>query len=403
MLPAQLSVESFQAYPPKGRALAAAHLALLQSLPLGFVPFVLREIVVFDWKFPYEQGELTHQLEYLDKLTQPQRQAEMAPFAKLKLNDKLENGDWVNQPAQFLEQLSAHLWATQQMDGFREASENYVRKFNATLPAEELPAPRLGVAVFGEAVSGTEYKLFRKLRRSGVYFSQVNPANGLAAIAESLGVRAAAHRTPYAHWCIEGGAIVAGLPGFTCVDYDGLAGVRSKLAALMLTAYESTKFDPEKLRTTLAAVAPETVGMKDTGDAALDRFQLSLLTEGSGTQIYSTTFVQWAAREALRRAHPLTIFTRYAPRQKGRTMDELLSGGQKKAAVDPEGSMIDGDMGAFYTWVNMQRLAGAENARFLAWFEGHGEAVAIGPGLKPGTEDGAPIEMSAVLKRVQYS
>jgi len=403
MLPAQLSVESFAAYPPKGRALAAANLTLLQKLPLGFAPFLLREMVVFDWKFPYEQGELTHQLEYLNKLAEPQRQAEMAAFAKLKLNEKLESGDWVNQPAQFLEQLSAHLWATQQMDGFREASESYVRKFNGTLPVEEMPAPRLGVAVFGEGVSGTEYKLFRKLRRSGVYFSRVNPANGMETISEALKVRAAAHSKPYAHWCIEGGAITASLPGFSCVDYDGLAGVRSKLAALMLSAYESTKFDPEKLRSTLAAVTPETVGLKDSGDGALDRFQLSLLTEGSGTQIYSTTFVQWAAREALRRAHPLTILTRYALRQKERTMDELLSGGQRKTKVDPEGSMIDGDMGAFYTWVNMQRLAGAENARFLAWFEGHGEAVAIGPGLQPGTEEAAPIEMDGVLKRVQYS
>ena len=39
----------------------------------------------------------------------------------------------------------------------------------------------------------------------------------------------------------------------------------------------------------------------------LNRFQLSLLTEGSGTQVFSTTFVQWAAREALRRAQPLTL------------------------------------------------------------------------------------------------
>jgi hypothetical protein len=171
----------------------------------------------------------------------------------------------------------------------------------------------------------------------------------------------------------------------------------------MLNAYESTRFDPEKLRSTLAAVTPETAGMKDSGDGALDRFQLSLLTEGSGTQIYSTTFVQWAAREALRRAHPLTIFTHYTPRQKDRTMDELLSGGQKKTKVDPEGSLIDGDMGAFYTWVNMQRLAGAENARFLAWFEGHSEALAIGPGLKPGTEEATPAEMAQLLKRVQYS
>ena len=270
MGPAQLRVESFKSYPPEARALAAANLALLQNLPLGFAPFLLREIIVFDWKFPYEQSELTHQLAYLSKLTEEQRQKEMAPFATLKLSEKLDSNDWVNQPAQFLEQLSAHLWATQQMDGFRAASENYVRKFNATLPAEELPVPRLGIAVFGEGVSGTEYKLFRKLRRSGVYFSHMTPANGMEAIAESLKVRAAAHSVPYAHWCIEGGAITASLPGFTCVDYDGLAGVRGKLSAIMLSAYGSTKFDPEKLRTTLATVTPETAGMKDSGDGALD-------------------------------------------------------------------------------------------------------------------------------------
>jgi hypothetical protein len=309
----------------------------------------------------------------------------------------------VNQPAQFLEQLSAHLWSTQQMDGFRKASEDYVRRFNASLPVEELPAPRLGVAVFGEGVSATEYKLFRKLRGNGVYFSRVNPANGTEAIGEALKARAAAHGIPYAHWSIEGGAMNGGLPGFACVAYDELTEVRSKLAAMMLSAYESPKFDPEQLRSRLAAVTPETVGMKDSGDAALDRFALSLLTEGSGTQIYSTTFVQWGAREALRRAHPLTIYARYAPRQKERTMDELLSGTQKKAATDSEGSMIDGDMAAYYTWINMQRLPGAESARYLAWFEGHGEALAIAPGLKAGTEDAAPTDMAGLLKRVQYS
>ena len=400
MRSAQLTSESFKAYPPEGRALAVANLALLQELPLGFTPFLLREIIVHDWKFPYERAEMTAQLSYLSKLWPQQRQREMEPFTKLQLTDKLENSDWVNQPAQFLEQLSAHLWATKQMDGFREASENYVRKFNGTLPAEELPVPRLGVAVFGEGVSATQYKLFRKLRRNGVYFSRVNPAKGMETIVDMLKARAAAHNTSYAHWCVEGTAMATSLPGFTCVSYDKLTAVRSKLAALMLKAYETPKFDPEQLRTTLAAITPEAVGMADSGDGALDRFQLSLLTEGSGTQIYSTTFVQWAAREALRRAHPLTIYTRYTPRQKERTMDELLSGVQKKTTPDPEGSLIDGDMAAYYTWINMQRLPGAEAARFLAWFEGHGEAVAIAPGLKAGAEDASAIELGALLAQV---
>ncbi len=62
-------------------------------------------------------------------------------------------------------------------------------------------------------------------------------------------------------------------------------------------------------------LSPEDLGM-DEGDPVLNRFQIRLLTEGSGTQILSTTFAQWSAREALRRAQSLTLFVRFAPRQR---------------------------------------------------------------------------------------
>jgi len=402
MLPPQLTAESFKTYPPKARALAIANLPLLKELPLAFTPFLLREIITYDWKFPKEQVQLTSQFDYLTKLWPTQRKREMEPFESLKLNDNLESSDWVNKPAQFLEQLSAHLWATQQMDTFRDASETYVRKLNVNLPSEELRVPRLGIVVLGEGVAKTEYKLFQKLRRRGVYFSKLDPAQGLAAIADALRARATAQSTPFAHWHIEGSAITSPIPGYASVTYDGLSAVRAKLSSIMLSAYESPKFDPEQLRTKLAALTPESVGITGAEDGPLERFQLSLLTEGSGTQVYSTTFVQWAAREALRRAEPLTIYSRYSPRQKERTMDELLSGNQK-AATDPEGSLIDADMAAYYTWINIQRLSGADNARFLAWFEGHNQAVAIAPGLKPATEEPASIDMAGLLKRVLYS
>lgn len=398
MQPKQLTAESFQNYPHKGRAIAIANLPLLQNLPLGFVPFLLKDVLVFDWKFPIEQEELTNQLAYLDRLGQTPRNQEMQAFAGLKLNDKLESFDWVNQPARFLEQLSAHLWATQQMDGFRGASESYVQRFNASLPAVTLPAPRLGIAVIGEGVSANQYPLFRKLRKNGTYYSKVNPQSGMSAIHQALKARAETMATPYAHWCIDGAEMNASaLPGFKCVSYTALNPVRAKLAATMLKAYESIKFDPEQLRSTLAAVTPESVGMADSGDGPLDRFQLTLLTEGSGTQIYSTTFVQWAAREALRRAQPLTIFTRYAPRQKERSMNELLSGGEHKTVTDPAGSLIDGDMGSYYTWINLRRLPRSDDARFLIWFEGHGEALAISPRLKPGAEVATSIDLPGLL------
>src|SRR5262249_45234803 len=63
---------------------------------------------------------------------------------------------------------------------------------------------------------------------------------------------------------------------------------------------------PEALGTILAQMRPADLGLTGEGnrprEAVLDRFAVSLLTEGSGTQIFSTSFAQWAAREALRRA-----------------------------------------------------------------------------------------------------
>ena len=111
----------------------------------------------------------------------------------------------------------------------------------------------------------------------------------------------------------------------------------------------------------------------------MSRFAISVLTEGSGTQIYSTTFVQWTAREALRRARPLTMLTRFAPRQTEESADEEFSGMQQRAILDPAGSLVDADMGAYYTWINLQRLSGANQSSFIAWYEGHSEAVAIAP------------------------
>ena len=91
---------------------------------------------------------------------------------------------------------------------------------------------------------------------------------------------------------------------------------------------------PEALRTTLAQLRPADLGMSEAGDAVLDRFRVKFLTEGSGTQIYSTTFAQWAAREALRRAQPLTLLVRFAPRQRQKTMNELLPLKPEQAELD---------------------------------------------------------------------
>jgi hypothetical protein len=81
-------------------------------------------------------------------------------------------------------------------------------------------------------------------------------------------------------------------------------------------------------------------------------------------------------------------------------MNELLTGTGRTVATDPEGSLIDADMGAYYTWLNQQRLSGAEQSGFLVWFEGHGQAVAVGPHLKAGTSDAGAITLAELLRKI---
>src|SRR3954454_22830738 len=122
MVPKDLKSKDFERYPREARQLAASHLDLLQSLPLAFLPLLLREVIAYDWKFPAERKELDQQFEYLEAFSPRQLAQCMRSFAELKLSPKLENLDWVSAPAIFSEQLTAHLWATHQVDAFRTAS-----------------------------------------------------------------------------------------------------------------------------------------------------------------------------------------------------------------------------------------------------------------------------------------
>lgn len=140
---------------------------------------------------------------------------------------------------------------------------------------------------------------------------------------------------------------------------------------------------PELLRSQLQRMRPEDDSFLPGRDAALSRFEFTLLTAGSGTQIFRPTFVQWAAREALRREPPETLLARYAPRKRDAQI------GVGTSAIDPGGSLVDGEMGAYYTWINQQRLAGAEQSRFVVWYEAHKQAVVIGPSLRAGSEQSA--------------
>jgi hypothetical protein len=400
MLPRDLKAEQFASYPPQGRALVGAHLGILQQLPLSFVPSLLREVIDYDYKFPAERAAIDKELANLSSLSLPQVNEWFQSFSQLSLSPKLEHFDWINQPAQFVEQLSAYLWTTQQLDAFRKAATVYGDRLRTVTPADPIPVRRLGIAVIGQGVAGYEAPLFRNLRPHGAYFAGVKPDNGLALLLNAVETRARAHPVPYGHWYIDGGQPADHSSLLTCVSYQTLEPVRAALLQKIQTEIQKPGMGPEELRTHLATLVPSDLGISQAGDEVLDRFQVRLLTEGSGTQIFSTTFAQWTAREALRRAQPLTMLVRFAPRQRQRPMNELLSSNHSSAELDFVGSLVDADMAAYYNWLNQQRLPGEKQSAFLVWFEGHNQAVAIGPSIPRGTVSTTVADLSELAALV---
>jgi hypothetical protein len=400
MSPRNLQSDQFAAYPPLAKKLATANLASLQKLPLSFLPGLLRELVEYDYKFPAERIEIEKELAAIASLTPAQIDEWFRGFSRITLSPGLEQFDWVNRPEQFMEQESAYLWSTRQLDAFRKAALDYGQRLRAATPVEPLPVRRLGIAVIGQGVDSYDRPLFRKLLAQGTYFAHIKPERGLELLLAAVESRAQAHPVPYGHWYVDGGLQAGHSPQLISVSYASLEPVRNALLKFMQSEIARPGMGPEELRTDLAKLLPSDLGMDKAGDPVRDRFQVKLFTEGSGTQIFSTTFAQWTTREALRRAQPLTLLVRFAPRQRQKPMNELLAAGRGTPETDPIGSLIDADMGAYYHWINQQRLAGSEQSAFVAWFEGHSQAVAIAPTLPRGAQSSSAVDLGELVSLV---
>ena len=299
-----------------------------------------------------------------------------------------------------MEKLTASLWSTHGMEAFRSFATGYQQQVDQAVPPAPPQRPRLGMVVYDEMLAPAAKGSPDRLSRYGVTFTAVKPSGGWPMLLQHASLRAAAGPGPwdssFRHWYIDGGA---GEPtrGLVPVSYAAMNEPRNKLLKVIQSDIASGSMGPEGLRSALARMTPSQVGLAEHSDGGvLDRFKLSLLTEGSGTQIFATTFAQWAARESIRRAEPETLLVRFRPRQRAIGMDQMLTP-DFATEPDPEGSTVDAQMGAYYTWLNLRRLSGGEHLRFFVWQQGSPTALMIGPGLPQGTSSSSPLTIEQIL------
>jgi hypothetical protein len=392
-----LTARSFNTYPPKGRELAISHLAELRQIPVSLLPVFLVDLKVHDWKFPIEQKAVAGRIEFAGA-----NPSSLAEFRTIKVTAALDSPAMVADPQRFLAEMSAYLWSSLQMDAYRSAANHFVKLFDAAAKPEHPAIPRLVMICVGRDAQPPAYPLFQKLRKFGQMRTNVRPEDAAEALVDTLRKRSARQPEPYAHWYIDGGSELSGVPieGVAQILYPALAPLNQQILARIKACIDAGT-GPEVLQRQLAEIddlPPSKSG--PLADPCLQHFSVSLLTEGSGTQIFSTTFVQWAMREALRRAQPATVLARFAPRQRQKPFNEMVVAAESAADLDPDGSLIDADMSAYYAYLEMRRLAGTENSAFLVWFENHSQAFVAGPRILPGTVSASSVTIPDLLSEL---
>ncbi len=386
-----LTAGNFSAYPPQGRDLATSHIAALRQIPAALLPVFLVDLKVYDWKFPIEQQEIAKRIEFAGA-----NPSSLAGFRNIVVPPALDSPEKVADPQQFLAEMTAYLWSSLQMDAYRSAANQFVALFAATEQSTHLalhPAlPRLVMICVGKDAKPPAYPLFQKLRRFGQMRTNVRPDGAAEALIAALRQRAESHPAPYAHWYVDGGNPLPGFAaaGVTQIFYPALAPLNEQILARMESCIEAGT-GPEVMHSQLAELSEHTpLENASLADPCLQHFAVSLLTEGSGTQIFSTSFVQWATREILRRAQPATLLVRFAPRQRQKSFNAMVAAAASATDLDPDGSLIDADMSAYYAYLELMRLPASENSAFLVWFENHSQVFVAGRSIPAGTTSDSP-------------
>ncbi|HEX4038823.1 MAG TPA: hypothetical protein VHX37_12255 [Acidobacteriaceae bacterium] len=398
MTPEQLRAEDFAHYPAAGRNFAVESLSLLRRLPIAICPSFLEQIQTLDTSFPAERDTLRRQLDALAALPPEEFRALMAPLAEMPIPPELQKSDWVRAPDAFIPNLTAWLWAGGHIDRFRTA----VQTLFAAIP-DQRPSPhRLTLVVIGrDAAVGATPRL-EKLRPRGVLLTALASEQMTEQIFQAFAHHAQASSQAYAHWYVDGGdpwvQDLAGIPGAVSVSYPKLDGLRKGTLAHMEQMTQTAGAGAEAMRARLAGISAHSLDAASvTRDPVLARFYTELFTLSSGPQIFSTSFVQWTGRELARRAQPQTLLLRYAPRQRYQPFNQLLLT-TNPASMDPEGSLRDAEIGAYYAWIEMDRITSPGKGTFLAWIEGTSQAVIIGSQASRGTRCDTPLHLKNALE-----
>jgi hypothetical protein len=406
--------------------LAHEHKALLERLPSTVHAFVLVELQKWPTLFEPERRYQRALLEHLSRLPPPGLRQAVAGIARVEAEaslDRSSGGD----PGRFQDQAQALLRKRRLVQQWRQEVDGFFQNVGPIVEAQLYPADaprRLVVQLYAGDIAIQPDKLWSRFKGSGVrvplrfgptrehgeFLSALFGGHGPALFAAA---RDSADFSPLDAWIIESHQALHGLcddgtaPGLasgsvTGLSYERLREYRDNLSRALYSKIRSGVESPQAFAAYARSVkiAPGAGTLLNSADV-LQAFVRDVLLTGNGTMFVNNTFVEWAAVQALRRAQPRILVTRFGVRDRLKPFSSLLLFSQPRPSdqlpmKDPAGSFIDVEQLSYYIWLNAEKSPAYRNKTlYLFLAEGADEMLAI--------RSGAPVASAPALPAASLS
>ena len=389
--------------------LARLHGDVLARLPATVHAFILVELQKWPTLFAAEQRYQRALLEHLSQLSRPDLEQATAGIGRIeadagatRLTDK--------SPARFQDAAQTLLRQRGLTVAWRREVDGFFRSVDPALEARLYPASaprRLVVQIYGSGIAVQRGQLWSRFKGAGVRVPlNLAGTNGTEGFLQGLfGARehgaapallaAAIASTPLDAWLIEshealhalcdarsGGTSTGALTG---LSYDRLRPYRDDLTRALNGKIQSGVESPQAFAAYARSlqIAPPAGALLYSSDVVL-AFVRDVLLTGNGTLVMNNTFVEWASVQALRRAQPRVLVTRFGVRDKLKPFSSMVMFSQPRAtdhipvSQDPAGSFIDVEQLSYYVWLNAERSpAYRQKTLYLFLAEGIDEMLAI--------------------------
>jgi hypothetical protein len=403
--------------------LARTHGELLERLPATIHAFILIELQKWPTLFVPERRYQQALLEYLALMPRVELDQAVAGIVRIDVEAGADRLGERN-PARFQDEAQALFRKRGLTVAWRREVDNLFQTIGPALDAQlySAEAPRrLIVQLYGSGIAVQREKLWSRFKGTGLRLPlDLEGTSSTGRFLERLfGARApdgavpallaaATASAPLDAWLIEshealhalcedrGGAASAG--SLTGLSYDRLRTYREELTRALNSKIQSGVASPQEFAAYARSlqIAPPAGTLLYSADVLL-AFVRDVLLTGNGTLLVNNTFVEWAAVQALRRAQPRMLVTRFGVRDRLKPFSSMVLFSQPRASdhipvtPDPAGSFIDVEQLSYYIWLNAEKSPAYRNKTLYLFFaEGVDEMLAIRSDVPPATRSSAP-------------